>query len=1112
MVSKRHQIRTVLLWIAAICLFVGQPFPKTVLLAEDGSTESAENIEETIEETTKTPEETPESEEDSIEDEQTPKEQSAVSAEPETKEETAEETVEKPADAPTEPLLKETAKPETAPAKNVSPAFNETLQTDRLNITVTAAEGILPEQTSAEAELLNPEYQDAVNLAVAAANEDKTPESVQLFTVHLRAEDKTDAVIEGEYALSFRLPDSESGNTELKIYRISETEAGIEAAACDNNAISLSENNAVFAAAYYKNVFTYSVAKAGTASVDDILSSLGISAAVTDASLSEADGLTLVHEDVWKLTAVKGTWEQAVLTVYAGESGTEITLINAIPETEEAKPAFDQKQTVGSVMVRVTAEEGVFPESAVLSVRQIPVSQTSESEQAVEEKRDENVAVAVSYTYDISVLDQNGNELQPADQSKVNVFFSIAEAADENLETAVYHVKEEKGELNAEELKPETEGETVSVETEGFSIYVVEFVYNKMEYILPGDTSVLLSVILDSFGLNGTVTDAVSSNPALFSAEQNEGEWLIRANEPFTSEETLHVVINGITYEIKVYDAVNPSDFTGRLISGGTLSDFDKSLPLTTVTVNRDVVSRKNYTAEALNPAITISNMNGYPTANYNGTVNKANITEIDGPLCRFVYKNAVHIANGETADLEITYSDLKLFLPVKDANGADIAQGTTTIKAPFAQGVDFMNFANVTGGDKGCRVGQQADARVRVVKDGYTFQDRDAFMFTVTDIDVDRRNNVNFMRIYKANEYDTFSEQLEVVEGAISEAFIPDASSYLTDIVLSAPEKSLANGLLWVGNQSESDPGTFNSGMVTLAKADEGILLRMRNGANNVYTIKSFLMSGIGMHRLKSSSGPGGWIKTTSDGNHSGKLIPESGHVVLDEGEVGVPNDKTVVYTMKPEPGYILESVEVGPYGGPLTKTDGYLTERDDDGNVYYTYRFQDIQSDQEIHVSWRRVKLTVSKTVSGTMGNKDKYWEFTLTVKDASGNPLTNLTGSGITGWKNNNDVTYSFKLRHGDSKVIEGIPLGGTYQIEEESAGGYTQTHSIDGGNYLATGNTAAQRIHGDASVSFRNSWEIAPDVGVKDDQKPAVFGIGLAVLLLGSIFLKREYRNS
>jgi hypothetical protein len=285
-----------------------------------------------------------------------------------------------------------------------------------------------------------------------------------------------------------------------------------------------------------------------------------------------------------------------------------------------------------------------------------------------------------------------------------------------------------------------------------------------------------------------------------------------------------------------------------------------------------------------------------------------------------------------------------------------------------------------------------------------------------------------------------------------------------------------------------------------------------MRNGANNVYTIKSFLMSGIGMHRLKSSSGPGGWIKTTSDGNHSGKLIPESGHVVLDEGEVGVPNDKTVVYTMKPEPGYILESVEVGPYGGPLTKTDGYLTERDDDGNVYYTYRFQDIQSDQEIHVSWRRVKLTVSKTVSGTMGNKDKYWEFTLTVKDASGNPLTNLTGSGITGWKNNNDGTYSFKLRHGDSKVIEGIPLGGTYQIEEESAGGYTQTHSIDGGNYLATGNTAAQRIHGDASVSFRNSWEIAPDVGVKDDQKPAVFGIGLAVLLLGSIFLKREYRNS
>ena len=88
----------------------------------------------------------------------------------------------------------------------------------------------------------------------------------------------------------------------------------------------------------------------------------------------------------------------------------------------------------------VEAPEGVFPEGATLSVEQVPVVQAAQAEEAVEGLRDENSTVAVSYTFDIRVLDADGRELQPADEQSVKVSFRLAEAADANLEAQVYHV------------------------------------------------------------------------------------------------------------------------------------------------------------------------------------------------------------------------------------------------------------------------------------------------------------------------------------------------------------------------------------------------------------------------------------------------------------------------------------------------------------------------------------------------------------------------------------------------------------------------------------------------------------------------------------------------
>ena len=71
--------------------------------------------------------------------------------------------------------------------------------------------------------------------------------------------------------------------------------------------------------------------------------------------------------------------------------------------------------------------------------------------------------MAESYSFDIKILDENGIELQPGDGQTVNVSFSMAEVADTNLQTTVYHMEEqENGSLNAEKLSTQEAGETVT--------------------------------------------------------------------------------------------------------------------------------------------------------------------------------------------------------------------------------------------------------------------------------------------------------------------------------------------------------------------------------------------------------------------------------------------------------------------------------------------------------------------------------------------------------------------------------------------------------------------------------------------------------------------------
>ena len=312
-------------------------------------------------------------------------------------------------------------------------------------------------------------------------------------------------------------------------------------------------------------------------------------------------------------------------------------------ESEEAPVAFDESKTIDGIKITVKAEEGAFPAGSTLSVRKVTAAEEKKAEAAVESERDENANVATSYTFDIKVLDKDGNEIQPAEGKKVEVLFKAEEIANENLETSVYHIKEE-GSLVAESLDTTEKGDTVAAETDGFSYYTVEFTYGELQYVMKGDTEIPLNTILDEIGLTGTVTKAVSSSPELFSVEQRKGQWIVTALQAFCSEETLSLTIDGIDYVIKVTDDVT-DDPHNHNHTGWTAWNNTTSLPNTTgkyylntnVTLSNDVFFNNNVELCLNGHTIT---MNGSDKVINTGSGKKLTIYDEPGNSGGIVFNN----------------------------------------------------------------------------------------------------------------------------------------------------------------------------------------------------------------------------------------------------------------------------------------------------------------------------------------------------------------------------------------------------------------------------------------------------------------------------------------
>ena len=151
---------------------------------------------------------------------------------------------------------------------------------------------------------------------------------------------------------------------------------------------------------------------------------------------------------------------------------------------------------------------------------------------------------------------------------------------------------------------------------------------------------------------------------------------------------------------------------------------------------------------------------------------------------------------------------------------------------------------------------------------------------------------------------------------------------------------------------------------------------------------------------------------------------------------------------------------------------------------------------------------QLNVSKTVTGNLGDENKYFEFKVTLTGETGK--TYGTSYAVTGGSATSNPTSieigeetTFQLKHGETLHIANLPYGVTYAVTETAADGYTTVKTGDKGTINVASTTAA----------FTNNKTGEIDMGVNLDNVPYILVLAVVVIAAGTVFAfkKRKGQN-
>lgn len=196
----------------------------------------------------------------------------------------------------------------------------------------------------------------------------------------------------------------------------------------------------------------------------------------------------------------------------------------------------------------------------------------------------------------------------------------------------------------------------------------------------------------------------------------------------------------------------------------------------------------------------------------------------------------------------------------------------------------------------------------------------------------------------------------------------------------------------------------------------------------------------------------------------------------------------------------------------GTVYKFEGWYTDQNFTCESKFDFTEDTISADTTFYAKYvpASANLTVTKTVTGKLGDTNKAFTFTIT-KD--GKPVNNITEDNIEardGAQWLNDGNGKFTLKDGASIIFKNLPSGQYKVVEDDYIGEkYETSYVVDSGT-PENGQEATVTIGTDAKrIDFTNHRNLEPDLGVLLDTLPYI--VILAVVVGGGILLMLRKRR-
>lgn len=192
----------------------------------------------------------------------------------------------------------------------------------------------------------------------------------------------------------------------------------------------------------------------------------------------------------------------------------------------------------------------------------------------------------------------------------------------------------------------------------------------------------------------------------------------------------------------------------------------------------------------------------------------------------------------------------------------------------------------------------------------------------------------------------------------------------------------------------------------------------------------------------------------------------------------------------------------------GTVYKFEGWYTDKNFTPESKFDFTADTISADTTFYAKYvpASANLTVTKTVTGKLGDTNKAFTFTITKDGKLVNNITedNIEVSDGAQWLN--DGNGKFTLKDGATITFKNLPSGEYKVVEDDYKGEKYETSYVVGSGTPENGREVSVTIGTDAKqINFTNHRTLEPDLGVLLDTLPyivilAVVAGGVALLML------------